>query len=93
MINISDIACGFNSMIAITDEKEIFVWGRRQGVYPQTELDLDSIERTCQIFNLSEIHSFRPRLIKNNLIFHKIVKIFAGYSNHGLLTEKGEILM
>lgn len=92
-INISDVACGFNSMIAISDEQQIFVWGRRQGVYPQTELTLSAVEKCSQIFNCAEIHSYSPRLIKNNLIFHNIVKIFAGHSNHALLTDKGEILM
>jgi hypothetical protein len=27
------------------------------------------------------------------LIFHNIVKIFAGHSNHALLTDKGELLI
>ena len=80
-------------MIAMTDENEIFVWGRRQGVYPQIELTLEAVEKTGRIFNHAEIHQQVPRLVKNNLIFHKIVKIFAGHSNHALLTDKGEILM
>lgn len=33
-INIIDIASGYNSMVALNDDREIFVWGRRMGIYP-----------------------------------------------------------
>lgn len=44
-INIIDIDSGLNHTVALTDDKEIFVWGRRMGIYPQIELTLASVEK------------------------------------------------
>ena len=44
-INIIDIDCGLNHTVVLTDDKEIFVWGRRMGIYPQIELTLASVEK------------------------------------------------
>lgn len=55
-MNIEDVVCGYYSMMALTDDKEIYVWGRRQGVYPQVELTLAAIEKNGKIFNFAEIH-------------------------------------
>ena len=50
-INIIDIDSGLNHTVALTDDREIFVWGRRMGIYPQIELTLASVEKRAQIFN------------------------------------------
>jgi alpha-tubulin suppressor-like RCC1 family protein len=41
--SIMDIASGYTSMVALTDHREIFVWGHRMGIYPQPELTLSAI--------------------------------------------------
>ena len=33
-MNIIDIECMANAMIALTDRNQVFVWGKRMGVYP-----------------------------------------------------------
>ena len=91
--NIVDIASGYASMIALTDNREIFVWGSRMGIYPQPELSLRAVEQNGKIYNSAEIHQACPRLIKNNLIFHKVNKIVSGHSNTALITDKGELLL
>jgi alpha-tubulin suppressor-like RCC1 family protein len=91
--SIVDIASGYTSMIALTESREIFVWGSRMGIYPQPDLSLKSVERNGKIFNSAEIHQACPRMIKNNLIFHKINKIVSGHSNTALITDKGELLL
>ena len=32
--NIIDIEINQNSMIALSDDKKVYVWGRRMGIYP-----------------------------------------------------------
>lgn len=87
-----DIACGFNNCIALTDSHQVYVWGKRMGIYPQFEFNLRGIEQTTHIL-LSEHNQDTPRLLKSNLIFYKIAKIVAGQSNCGLITDKGELLL
>jgi hypothetical protein len=55
-IFIVDIASGYNSMLALTGDREVFVWGRRMGIYPQIELTLDSVEKRGMIYNQAEIN-------------------------------------
>jgi alpha-tubulin suppressor-like RCC1 family protein len=43
---IVDIACGFNHSMALTDSKQVYVWGKRMGIYPQYEFNLLGIEQT-----------------------------------------------
>lgn len=80
-------------MIALSDKKKIFVWGRRMGIYPQIELTLASVEQKGVQYDMHEIHQASPRLCKNNLIFHKISKVCSGYFNSALITDKGELLI
>ena len=91
--NIIDIASGYTSMIALTDQREIFVWGHRMGIYTQPELTLRALEQNGKVYNSAEIHQVCPRLIKNNLIFHKVNKIVSGHFNTALITDKGELLL
>ena len=80
-------------MVVLSGDREVFVWGRRMGVYPQVELTLDAVEKRGMIYNQAEINQAGPRLVKNNLIFHKINKIIAGHYNTALITDKGELLL
>jgi alpha-tubulin suppressor-like RCC1 family protein len=50
-IYIVDIASGYQSMVVLSGDREVFVWGRRMGVYPQVELTLDAIEKRGMIYN------------------------------------------
>lgn len=45
------------------------------------------------LYNQTEINQAGPRLVKNNLIFHKINKVIAGHHNTALITDKGELLL
>ena len=54
---------------------------------------MDSVEKRGDALNHAEINQAGPRLMKNNLIYHKINKIKAGFFNTGLITEKGELLL
>jgi alpha-tubulin suppressor-like RCC1 family protein len=60
---IIDLACGFNNCIALTDSKQVYVWGKRMGIYPSIDLNLNAIEATQHIF-VSEINQDTPRLLK-----------------------------
>ena len=80
-------------MTALTSDREVFVWGRRMGVYPPIEMTLDAMEKRGMIYNSAEIHQAGPRLVKNNLVFHNINKIINGYFNSALITDKGELLL
>jgi len=55
-VHIIDIAASAYSAVAMTDQKEIFVWGWRMGIYPIIELNLDFIELKKQFFNQQEIN-------------------------------------
>ena len=35
---IKDISFGYNHAMALTDSNQVFVWGRRMGIYPNVEL-------------------------------------------------------
>jgi alpha-tubulin suppressor-like RCC1 family protein len=50
---IMDLACGFNNCIALTESKQIYVWGKRMGIYPSFEFSLKAIEATTPML-LSE---------------------------------------
>jgi alpha-tubulin suppressor-like RCC1 family protein len=41
---IIDIASGFNNCIALTEKKQVYVWGKRMGIYPPFDFDLRGIE-------------------------------------------------
>ena len=91
-MNIIDITSGYNSLMALSDDQEVFVWGRRMGIYPEFEMTLASLERNGMQYE-REIHQSCPRYVKNNLIFHKATKIFSSHFNHALITEKGELMI
>lgn len=55
-VQIIDIAASAYSAVVISDQKEIFVWGWRMGIYPIIELKLDFIELKKQFFNQQEIN-------------------------------------
>lgn len=41
---IVDIASGYQTMLALSGDRDVFVWGRRMGIYPQLELTLEAVE-------------------------------------------------
>lgn len=92
-VNIVDLAVAATSMIALTDEKKVYVWGQRMGIYPRCELTLDFVEACGALLEKNEINQVCPRLVKNNLIFYKVSKVFAGYFNVGLVSSDGEVLV
>jgi hypothetical protein len=63
------------------------------GIYPQIELSLASVEQKGMQYDIQEIHQACPRLCRNNLIFHKINKLFSAYHTNALVTDKGEMLI
>jgi hypothetical protein len=62
------------------------------GIYPNCELSLDYLESPQNVLSY-EINQSKPRLIKNNLRFHNIISVHAGYHNSALLTEEGDVLL
>lgn len=40
-----------------------------------------------------ELNCDAPRLVKSNLIYYKINKIFAGVTTSALITDNGELLI
>lgn len=38
-------------MAVLTGDRDIFVWGRRMGIYPQMELTLEAVEQKGMIYN------------------------------------------
>jgi len=92
-VNIIDIACCMNGVVALTDENKVFVWGRRMGKYASVdELTLAYVEKRGQLYNC-EVNQSRPRQVGDNLNFHKVVKVFASSFNVALVTDKGELLL
>lgn len=89
---IIDLACGFNHCVALNDNKQVYVWGKRMGLYPKFDFSREGIENVKHTL-LSEYNNDTPRMIKDNLIFYKIAKIRAGQSNTGLITETGDLLL
>ena len=57
------------------------------------ELTQSALEKEGYKSNLTEIHQPRPRLVRNNLIFHKVSKIIGHHFNFALITDKGELLL
>ena len=90
-VNIRQIGCGYNHCIALSDQDQVFVWGRRMGIYPNVELTYHSLKEQTVLFH--DIHQNEPRLIKSNLIFYKFKKIQAGPFNSALITDQGEIIL
>ena len=37
-IFIRNISCGYNHCVALSDQDQVFVWGKRMGIYPNVEL-------------------------------------------------------
>ena len=93
-VKIIDIECGLKSMVALSDDNKVFVWGRRMGVYAiNIELTLDEVEKKGKFFSYQEINQSCPRLIKNNLVFYTPTKIVNKNCNAALITDKGELLI
>jgi hypothetical protein len=86
---IKDICCGFNHCLVLSDRGEVFVWGRRMGVYDSIELSLQFLESRGHLYNKTEINQASPRLMKNNLIFYSVKRIVAGPYNSALITHDG----
>lgn len=80
-------------MVALSDGGQVFTWGRRMGIYPEIELTPSNLIKRGNAYASNEINSGSPRLIKNNLIYHKIAKIYSSYFNTALVTDKGELLL
>jgi hypothetical protein len=91
-INIKQISCGYNHCLALSDQDQVFVWGRRMGIYPNVELTFHTLTQNGFLLN-NEIHQNEPRLVKNNLIFYKFSQIRTGPFNSALVTDKGEVLL
>lgn len=88
-VNIIDLAVGLFAIIVLTDERKVYVWGRKMGIYPRCELTLDFVEVRGRQFEDNEINQACPRIVKNNIIFYKIVKVVAGHINVGLISDEG----
>ena len=93
-VNIIDIACCDNAMIALTDDSKVYVWGRRMGLYkiPFDSLTYHSAKRHGYLF-MMEQNQLKPRLVSNNLTYYNIIKVKARHSNMCLITDKGELLI
>ena len=91
---IKDISLGFNHAIALTDANQVFVWGRRMGIYPNIELNYNFLTgaATSHIPHV-EINQDEPRLLRSNLIYYKIARIFTGPWNSALVTDNQQVLI
>lgn len=89
---IRDICFGYNHGMALTDDNKVFVWGRRMGIYPNIELSYNYLNANKHLMQI-EINQSEPRLVANNLIFYKIVKMCAGPWNSALITDKNQVLI
>lgn len=56
------------------------------GIYPNIELSYNYLTQNAHLMHI-EIHQGEPRLVANNLIFYKIVKMCAGPWNSALITD------
>lgn len=90
---VKELCCGFNHCLALSDRGEVFVWGRRMGVYDSIELNLQFLEARGHLYNKTEINQASPRLMKNNLIFYSVKRIVAGPFNSALITHDGQLLV
>ena len=52
---VKDICVGYNHGLALTDTNQVYVWGRRMGIYPNIELNYNFLTRNAHIHNI-EIH-------------------------------------
>jgi alpha-tubulin suppressor-like RCC1 family protein len=44
--NMIDITAGYDSFMALSDKREVFVWGLRMGIYPElNDLSQNAIEK------------------------------------------------
>eukprot|EP00347_Sterkiella_histriomuscorum_P000877 403374181 len=89
---IIDISVGYNHMLAQTDSYQVYVWGKRMGIYQQFDLNFNSIKASINL-QLNEMNQFEPRLLKGNLIYYKIKRVIAGQCNSALISDKGELLI
>jgi hypothetical protein len=85
-VHIKQISCGYNHCLALSDTNQIFVWGKRMGIYPNIELTFNQLMENGGLLSM-DIHQNEPRLVKNNLIFYKFSKIRCGPFNSALITE------
>jgi len=86
-MQVKDLCVGFNHGMALTDNNQVFVWGRRMGIYPNIELSFNFLTTHARLLYM-ENHQSEPRLLGNNLIFYKIKKLCAGPWNSALITEQ-----
>ena len=77
----------------MSDDYQIYVWGFRMGIYPNIELTFSFLEKNGQVYTMHEINQAQPRLVKNNLVFHKIKRVLSSYKNTALITEEGNLLL
>jgi len=92
--NIVKVACGFNHCLALTDEGNVWVWGRRMGHYPPNlELTVNFMESKQSDSLMQEFNQGRPRCIKNNMIFYKMKAVYAGQNNSALVSEHGQLYL
>jgi len=61
-------------------------------VYPNLELSYNYLISNMNMLRI-ELDQTYPRLVKNNLIFYKFVKLICGPFNSALITDKGELLL
>lgn len=52
---VKDLCLGYNHGLALTDNNQVFVWGRRMGIYPNIELSYDYLTANAHLQNI-EIH-------------------------------------
>jgi len=43
-VYIKQIACGYNHCLALSDQNQLYVWGRRMGIYPNVELTFHTLK-------------------------------------------------
>eukprot|EP00347_Sterkiella_histriomuscorum_P020502 403337553 len=89
---IIDIACGFDSCIALNENKQVYVWGKKMGIYPNFNLEYHSVV-SSKDSQIMENNQFEPRFLKANLIHYQIEKVTAGMSNFALISSSGDLLI
>lgn len=53
--HIKDICFGYNHAMALTDNNQVYVWGRRMGIYPSIELSYNYLTQNAHLMHI-EIH-------------------------------------
>lgn len=85
-VKIIDIAACSSSMIALSDDNQVFVWGRKRGLYNLIDsMTLKSVEAKGYEYCL-ENNMAKPRLMKNNLAYLRFTKVLAKFNTMCLLT-------